>query len=114
VDEGGPHVQALALGAVDHNGAAGVDQQTQGRDRGQTGALDGHRVAQTGRALEQDPRPGCKQQQGADLGGHHLGAGEPEAVPGADRARCEDQGPYRDTQAGDVGDQVGGVGEQRQ
>jgi hypothetical protein len=35
-------------------------------------------------------------------------------VPGADRAGRQDQGTYRDAEVGNVGDQMGGVGEQSQ
>src|SRR5664280_1280562 len=49
-------------------------------------------TAQPGQTLVEDPPAGGEQQQGTDLGGHPLRAGEPEAVTGADRTGGQDQG----------------------
>ena len=114
VHERGPHGQALALSAVDHDRTAGIDHQAQGRDHGQSRTLDRHRLSQSRDALDEDPHPRPQQQQGADLGRQDLRARKTEAVAGRGRAGRQHQGAHGDSQTGDIGDQVGGVGEQRQ
>jgi hypothetical protein len=99
---------------VYHHGTSGVDQQPQGRNARQAGALHGLRVAKPQHRLEHDPPACAKEQQGAEPGRHHLRSGEAEAVSAADGADHQDQRPQCDAQPGDVGDQVGRIGKQCQ
>jgi hypothetical protein len=99
------------LSSVQEHGAAGVDQQSCERDGSQSRALHGDWVPEAVHFLEEDPGPGGEQEQGADLGGHHLRTGETEAVQGAGRARRQHEGAQSDAQPSHVGDQMCAVGE---